>query len=77
MTAADLDRAVSLAGAEPDSITLAACRLVADGVNPYAAARTVGISPSGVYRMLARLRAALERPTCPTCGQATDGRIDK
>ena len=73
MTPADLDRAVILTGTDPHSITIAICRLVADGMNPHAAARTVGISPSGVYRMLARLRAALERPTCPACGQPIDG----
>ena len=76
MTPADLDRAVRLSGLD-DSATLAACRLVADGLAPYAAARTLGLSPSGVYRMLDRLREVLKQPTCPTCGQVTDGRIDQ
>ena len=75
MTAADLDRAVRLTGANPKSATMRACRLaLLEGVAPYAAARQAGVSAPGVYKALGKLRAALARPVCPTCGQPTDGR---
>lgn len=74
MTAADLDRAIHTTGADPDSATMRACRRVLlDGLPTYAAAREVGIGHPGVYRALAKLRAALERPTCPACGQLVGG----
>lgn len=70
MTPADLARAIALTGADPDSATMRACRrALVDGLSAYAAAREQGIGHPGVYRGAAKLRAALARPTCPTCGR--------
>lgn len=74
MNGADLDRAIALTRSDPDSLTIYACRLIVeDGLSVYAAARRLEISHPSVYRKLAQLRAALELPVCPTCGQTTDG----
>ena len=74
MNGKDLDRAILLTKSVTDSLTLWACRMVVnDGLNVYEAAQVAGISHPTVYRKMARLRAALELPVCPTCGQTTDG----
>ena len=74
MNGKDLDRAIALTNSDTDSLTLWACRMVVeDGMNVYEAARAAGISHPTVYRKMAHLRAALELPVCPTCGQTTDG----
>ena len=74
MNGKDLDRAIALTNSDTDSLTLWACRMVVeDGMNAYEAARAAGISHPTVYRKLAQLRAAIDLPVCPTCGQTTDG----
>ena len=72
MTADEFARAVRLTGADPDCRTMRACRLTIGGMNAYEAAQAVGMSHPAVYRALAKLRAALEWPVCPTCGLPTD-----
>lgn len=67
MTADEFNRAVRLTGADHDSRTIRACRLVVDGMPTYKAAQAVGVSHPAVYRALVKLREALTWPVCPTC----------
>lgn len=70
MSPGDVERAIRITGADPDSATMRACRRVLlDGVPAYAAAREQEIGHPGVYRALKKLRAVLARPVCATCGQ--------
>ena len=74
MNGKDLDRAIALTHSDPDSKTMRACRRVVEIGSPiYFAARMEDVSHASVYRKLVELKAALELPVCPTCGQTTDG----
>lgn len=69
LTIEEFERAALMAGGDPGSKTMRACRMVVeDGMNPYAAAKSCGVSASSVYRKLAALQAALELPVCSECG---------
>lgn len=70
MTEDELDRAILITGTDCTTKTMIACRMVVWGwMNPYAAAKSCGVSASSVYRKLASLQAAVELPVCPACGQ--------
>lgn len=72
MTIDELNRALAIVGGDPEAATIHACKLaIACGLSLYAAARRVGITHSTVYRKMAELRAALDRPVCEACGQTT------
>lgn len=51
---------------KPSAATLAAVDLVLHGVPPYRAARECGISPSTVYRALARRLDATQAAKSPS-----------
>lgn len=70
MTPAEFDSVVARTGANPESRTMKAARMVmVDGITRHLAARRVGILPPGVYRAVRKLQLAATQPRCPTCGQ--------
>ena len=72
MTIDEFDRALAIVGGDQDTKTIVACRLsITDGIPLYEAARRWGITHPTVYRKMAELRAALDRPVCEACGQTT------
>lgn len=70
MTLDELNRALAIVGGDPDAATIHACKLaIAYDMSLHAAARHVGITHPTVYRKMADLRAALDRPVCEACGR--------
>ena len=70
MTIDELNRALAIVGGDPESATISACRLAITYDLPLSvAARCAGITHPTVYRKMAELRAALDRPVCGACGQ--------
>ena len=70
MTLDELNRALAIVGGDTNSATISACKLAITYDLPlHAAARCTGITHPTVYRKMAELRAALDRPVCETCGR--------
>lgn len=73
MTPAQFAAAVRLAGADPNSRTSQAARLVlVEGRTVNGAARVVGVNNPPVTRAVNRLRDIVNNG-CPTCGRPIEG----